>query len=133
MDMLMTFLGWFGFLCHPRARFTATEMRILNMVYDDAPVPALAFATFRHDTTSETHINELLLVMQGHPEWKVDQMARDILNGTHQWRRWLGYGMFKLLTTGSSCTCCAGWRAILFSLVSFGLGYAFHFGLSKVT
>ena len=126
MDHIIRFLKWFQFLCYPRKNFTTRELDILCQVYADSPVPALAFANFRRERLSDIHIQELLLVMQGHPDWKLPQHARDILNGTFQWRRAIGYGMYKALTVGTDCTCCAGWRAVALMLMSIAAGYALH-------
>jgi hypothetical protein len=124
MRIAVRFLAWFSFLCMPRKRFTQCEMGILRTAYSDAPVPSLAFAQFQDNPNSDEHIADLLLVMKNFPEWRLHQTVRDILNGTHQWRRAIGYGMFKALTVGADCTCCSGWRALLFCALSLVLGVA---------
>lgn len=111
-------------LCHLRTNFTDNELELLMLEYKTAPVPLAAFNSVYMEKNSEAHVTALLEVMRGFPEWKVSQHARDILNGTHQWKRWIGFSMFKLLTVKSECLCCSGWRALFLILIALGVGFS---------
>lgn len=126
---ILMILQRFSFLCLPTARFTASELRVLQEEYRRAPsfVPPRDIAWFSAIRAAEIHIEALLELMANHPTWVLSDRARHILNSDGKWSRRIGFWSYRILTEGADCPCCTGWRALMLAAATSAAASALTF------
>lgn len=116
---LISLVHW---VCLPKRWITAEQLAELHGEFRDSKLDTRLFDGMWWQADADKLGERVAALVLNHGLLLSDR-AMMIING-ETWRQQFGAKVFAVLTAGTTCHCCLGWRVVLLVVCCVGAGFA---------